>query len=228
MDRLLSRLKPDDLSIAGCILAVEVNRLSLQIFRERTSAFLLDRAWSPRAIAKLLDQWLVYDDFLSIPLDSIFSHIVGNPPYIRLENLPKDLLKAYRARSTLTSVSRVNGMLWWIGTSRRDDKVPARRHLKRRLRRACFASCQGSPDPPCSDSLPVTRHSPLRFYDPIGCQTVLYSTKLAMAWSDWVVCQSMGDSEGRVWTRLTLSAAAVWRSLRSSAFTTALMPRMCS
>lgn len=46
----------------------------------------------------LLNQWLLHDDFLSIPLDSTFSHVVGNPPYIRLENLPKDLLKAYRAR----------------------------------------------------------------------------------------------------------------------------------
>ncbi len=98
VNRLISRVSPDDLSIAGCILAVEVNRPALQICRDRISALLLDHAWSPRVISELLDQWLVHDDFLSIPLDGTFTHIVGNPPYIRLENLPKDLLKSYRAR----------------------------------------------------------------------------------------------------------------------------------
>jgi hypothetical protein len=95
---LISRVTPDDLAIKDCICAVEVNRTALQICRDRLETLLLGHAWSPDAIETLLDKWLLHEDFLSVPLDSRFSHIVGNPPYIRLENLPKNLLKTYRAR----------------------------------------------------------------------------------------------------------------------------------
>jgi hypothetical protein len=96
--RLLSRVGKDDLRIQNCIHAVEVNRASLQICRERILDLFLENGWTRKAAQTVSDQWLMHDDFLSVPLDGSFSHIVGNPPYIRLENLPKDLLKAYRAR----------------------------------------------------------------------------------------------------------------------------------
>ncbi len=98
IERLVSRVSPDDPAIKDCIRAVEVNRAALQICRDRIETLLLGHAWSSGAIKTLLDKWLLHEDFLSVPLDSTFSHIVGNPPYIRLENLPKNLLKAYRAR----------------------------------------------------------------------------------------------------------------------------------
>jgi len=98
VERLISRVSPDDLAIVDCIRAVEVNRSALQICRDRIETLLRGNAWSLDAVAILLDKWLLHEDFLSVPLDGRFSHIVGNPPYIRLENLPKNLLKAYRAR----------------------------------------------------------------------------------------------------------------------------------
>lgn len=98
VQRLISRVSPDDLAIEDCIRAVEVNHAALQICRERIERLLIDHSWSRDAIDSLLGSWLLHEDFLSVPLDSTFSHIVGNPPYIRLENLPKNLLKAYRAR----------------------------------------------------------------------------------------------------------------------------------
>lgn len=98
VERLISRVSPDDLAIEDCICAVEVSRAALQICRDRIQTLLLGHSWSPKAIGTLLDRWLWHEDFLSVPMDSTFSHIVGNPPYIRLENLPKNLLKAYRAR----------------------------------------------------------------------------------------------------------------------------------
>jgi len=33
-----------------------------------------------------------------VPLAADFTHVVGNPPYLRLENLPKDLLQLYRSQ----------------------------------------------------------------------------------------------------------------------------------
>jgi len=98
VERLLTRVAPNDHRIQDCIRAVEVNRAALQICRGRLESLLISKGWSYSVAAGVIGNWLHHDDFLFLPLDQIFSHIVGNPPYIRLENLPKELLKAYRAR----------------------------------------------------------------------------------------------------------------------------------
>ena len=98
VERLLSRVAPNDQRIQDCIRAVEVNRAALQICRDRIEALFVSRGWSRSVAVVIAGKWLHHDDFLFLPLNLTFSHIVGNPPYIRLENLPKDLLKAYRMR----------------------------------------------------------------------------------------------------------------------------------
>ena len=98
VERLMSRFSTDDLSIQNCIRAVEVNRTALQRCRERLHTLLVEKGWSPNIVDGVLEKWLLHDDFLSVSFDRNFSHIVGNPPYIRLEHLPKELLKAYRSR----------------------------------------------------------------------------------------------------------------------------------
>lgn len=51
----------------------------------------------------IADNWLNQSDFLLAEIEGEFSHIVGNPPYIRVENIPKPLLAEYRKRfSTMT------------------------------------------------------------------------------------------------------------------------------
>jgi len=94
----LSRVAPNDQGIQDCIRAAEVNRAALQICRDRIEALFVSRGWSRSVAVVIAGKWLHHDDFLFLPLNQTFSHIVGNPPYIRLENLPKDLLKAYRMR----------------------------------------------------------------------------------------------------------------------------------
>jgi hypothetical protein len=98
VERLISQVAPDELGIRDCICAVEVNCEALQVCRERLGKLLRSCGWSNWAAEPLLEAWLHHEDFLSVPLETGFSHIVGNPPYLRLEKLPKDLLKAYRAR----------------------------------------------------------------------------------------------------------------------------------
>jgi len=50
----------------------------------------------------LCDAWLLCDDFLLTPLDAGFDFVVGNPPYVRQERIPSELLREYRRRfSTL-------------------------------------------------------------------------------------------------------------------------------
>lgn len=96
--RLIARVKPDTLAIRNCLRAVEVSRNSLATCRKRVEELLAESGWTPEVVRAVADSWIVHDDFLSAPFDTRFSHVVGNPPYIRLENLPKDLLRAYRAR----------------------------------------------------------------------------------------------------------------------------------
>ena len=95
--RLLDQTRPDDLRIANCIRAVEVNLGALAICRERLHGLLGERGWSRITSETLLETWLVHADFLTLPLAADFTHVVGNPPYLRLENLPKDLLRLYRS-----------------------------------------------------------------------------------------------------------------------------------
>ena len=98
--RLLEQCRPNDLRIAASIRAVEVSLGALAICRTRLQELLANCGWSRSASEELLEHWLVHADFLTVPLAADFTHVVGNPPYLRLENLPKDLLKLYRDRWT--------------------------------------------------------------------------------------------------------------------------------
>ena len=98
VERLVARVSPGSMAIRDCICAVEVNRAALGECRARLTELLRGRGWSARGAASLLEAWLLHEDFLSVPLEPGFSHVVGNPPYLRLEKLPKVLLAAYRAR----------------------------------------------------------------------------------------------------------------------------------
>jgi hypothetical protein len=58
---------------------------------------LLERAGVRRSDSFLLaDAWLVDDDFLLHPIDGTFTHVVGNPPYVRQELIPDVVWTEYR------------------------------------------------------------------------------------------------------------------------------------
>jgi hypothetical protein len=99
VERLLSQTKPGDATrILPCIRAVEVNTSALATCRKRLTEIFRKQGWRTPQIRSVLDTWLLQADFLTVPLEGDFTHIVGNPPYVRLENLPKELLQVYRAR----------------------------------------------------------------------------------------------------------------------------------
>jgi len=79
------------------ILAVEVNLDAVAICRSRVEAIAASAGRSPREARQLSSAWVRHADFLTLPLEANFSHVVGNPPYVRLEALPKPLLKLYRS-----------------------------------------------------------------------------------------------------------------------------------
>ncbi|MFN0105128.1 MAG: Eco57I restriction-modification methylase domain-containing protein [Bryobacteraceae bacterium] len=84
--------------LGDSIRAVELHRASFEKTRERVVA-LLERKGLGRVSAQTLaDRWLINGDFLLVPLDTAFSVIVGNPPYVRQESIPGVLMAEYRAR----------------------------------------------------------------------------------------------------------------------------------
>jgi len=78
--------------------AVELHRSSY----ERTRGLVIDALRAKDVLAapaaQLADRWLHQGDFLLLPLEGAFSHVVGNPPYVRQERIPDALMEEYRRR----------------------------------------------------------------------------------------------------------------------------------
>lgn len=77
--------------------ATEVSLESVQECRARLKEAILARGRSESDARLLTERWIQQADFLTYPFDHPFTHIVGNPPYIRLEALPRSLLQLYRS-----------------------------------------------------------------------------------------------------------------------------------
>jgi hypothetical protein len=80
-----------------CIRAVEVSREAFAALQLRVRTELEAHRFSASDIDLLIDTWLIHGDFLTRPFAERFSHVVGNPPYLRIEALPKPLMQRYRA-----------------------------------------------------------------------------------------------------------------------------------
>lgn len=80
-----------------CIRAVEVSRITYQVMRTRVAAELDAHRFSPADRDALLDAWLLHADFLTLPFPELFTHVIGNPPYLRIEALPRPLMLRYRS-----------------------------------------------------------------------------------------------------------------------------------
>jgi hypothetical protein len=95
--------KPSCFELKRQVLAIDVSESSLAIARAKVRAVLVDAAYSENDSDEILDAWFLKADYLLADLGSTFTHIVGNPPYIRVESIPKPLLTKYRAIfSTMT------------------------------------------------------------------------------------------------------------------------------
>ncbi|MEN6473309.1 MAG: Eco57I restriction-modification methylase domain-containing protein [Syntrophaceae bacterium] len=107
IERLLESYKahvPDQNDIEGdligAIRAVEVHHTSIEIVGSRILEIFRHFGISGRSAHRILDQWIMKEDFLLADLHMSFTHIVGNPPYVRQERIPDMLMAEYRARYT--------------------------------------------------------------------------------------------------------------------------------
>lgn len=84
--------------LADCVRAVELHHLSYDRTRGQISDALRAKGLTQREAVALCDHWLIQGDFLLTPLERGFTHVIGNPPYVRQEMIPDALMAEYRRR----------------------------------------------------------------------------------------------------------------------------------
>lgn len=98
--RLIKTARRDSVGheeLRDSIRGVELHRHSFEDTRLKLLALLVSSGFDEDAAAALVQAWLINGDFLLEPLQS-FDWIVGNPPYVRQELIPAEMLAAYRRR----------------------------------------------------------------------------------------------------------------------------------
>jgi Eco57I restriction-modification methylase/TaqI-like C-terminal specificity domain len=84
--------------LGECFLAVELHRASYEHARTLVTNALHEKGLTPAQSAALCERWLWQGDFLLMPLEQEFTHVIGNPPYVRQELIPDVLMAEYRRR----------------------------------------------------------------------------------------------------------------------------------
>ena len=85
-------------SLEPAIRSVELHRATYERTRILVEKELLQSGLSRQDARCLCDAWLIEGDFLLEYLPTGFTHVVGNPPYVRQESIPDVLMEEYRRR----------------------------------------------------------------------------------------------------------------------------------
>lgn len=99
VERLMTAYRRDGASAAGlsdAIRAVELHRNTFESTKSHLVSLLSQHGLSQNDARSICSTWLVRDDFLLTPLEGSFTHVVGNPPYVRQELIPQVLINEYR------------------------------------------------------------------------------------------------------------------------------------
>lgn len=80
------------------IRGVELHRETFSSTRQIVVNRLLKEGFSASAASGIVDKWLIQGDFLLERQNACFDFVVGNPPYVRQEQIPPALLSEYRRR----------------------------------------------------------------------------------------------------------------------------------
>ncbi len=91
-----ARVKPNKL--AACVHAFDIDEDHVAISRSAVAEVLRRYGASGSDASKLAQTWIRQGDFLLVPCEGQFDAVVGNPPYIRIEQIAPALQAEYRAR----------------------------------------------------------------------------------------------------------------------------------
>lgn len=78
--------------------AVDLHAPALDTLRGKVIQYLVDAGCPQPRAADLAARWLVRTDFLQHDWTEQFDLVVGNPPYVRIEDIPRPVLQHYRSR----------------------------------------------------------------------------------------------------------------------------------
>ena len=103
IDRLLASIKrgggyPTPETLSPAIRAVELHRDTFHRSREAVIARLETVGLTQADSEVVASTWLTQGDFLLQGFDHTFTHVVGNPPYVRQDIVPDILMAEYRKR----------------------------------------------------------------------------------------------------------------------------------
>lgn len=85
-----------DTALDGAIRAADISLTSVREARTLVRALLVDAGSSHERAAWLAETWIVNTDFLLADWPTRFEFVIGNPPYVRIEDVPKRVLSRYR------------------------------------------------------------------------------------------------------------------------------------
>lgn len=103
VERLMESLKrqkirPNTDLLKDSIRGVELHVASFSKTASEIRRILIQGGLRERSADEVLDAWFVRGDFLLTFFGRTFTHVVGNPPYIRQEMIPGALMAEYRRR----------------------------------------------------------------------------------------------------------------------------------
>ena len=90
--------RTDGAELHACIRAVELHAASFDTTRHALCSLLQDYGIRKQGAEDLTASWLVQGDFLLTDFSHPFTHVIGNPPYVRQEMIPDVLITEYRSR----------------------------------------------------------------------------------------------------------------------------------
>lgn len=99
--RLSASCRAHGRSLLDAVHAIEALDLlyrNVQLSQNLVSERLLDDRWEPEHVEKAVHAWIGEGDYLlREPSAQLADFVVGNPPYIRLEDVPEARMRAYRS-----------------------------------------------------------------------------------------------------------------------------------
>jgi len=86
----------EDATLARALTACDLNSGFVALARKQVAELLQAEGCPPARARTLGEQWILHTDFLLTSWPETFDFVIGNPPYVRIEDLPAKVLSRYR------------------------------------------------------------------------------------------------------------------------------------